>query len=69
MVTATPTDPAPAGTVAVIEVAVLAVMVAAFPPKVTALALVRLVPVRVTVVPPVSGPVFGETPLIVGAAA
>ena len=42
---------------------------AAVPPKLTALAPVRLVPVTVTTVPPVVGPEAGLTPVTVGAAA
>ena len=56
VVTVTSTVPLPAGEVAVIEVAVSTVMVAALPvPKSTAVAPQRLVPVMVTLVPPPSG--------------
>ena len=41
---------------------------AAVPPKLTALAPVRLVPVTVTTVPPVVGPEAGLTPVTVGGA-
>ena len=71
VVTSTLAVPAePAGVVAVIEVALLTVMaVAAAPPMVTAVAPVKLVPVMVTLVPPASGPLFGEIEVTVGAAA
>ena len=42
--------------------------VAALPPKETALGAVRQVPVTVTVVPPVVGPVFGASVVMVGGA-
>ena len=41
--------------------------VAAVAPKVTAVAPPRLVPVRVTVVPPACGPLVGEMEVTVGA--
>ncbi|OWG15638.1 hypothetical protein KDK82_3131 [Delftia sp. K82] len=57
-----------AGAVAVICVALLTVNpVAAVAPKVTAVAPDRLVPVRVTVVPPAVGPAVGEMDVTVGA--
>ncbi|MEY9227942.1 hypothetical protein ABIF78_000265 [Bradyrhizobium japonicum] len=60
----------PAGDVAVIWVAELTVKpAAAVPPKVTAVAPVKLVPVMVTVVPPPPGPDVGEIEVTVGAAA
>ena len=69
VVTRTSTVPVPAGDVAVICVALLTVKpVAAVLPKVTAVAPPRLVPVRVTVVPPVCGPLLGEMEVTVGAA-
>jgi hypothetical protein len=55
------------GEVAVIEVAELAVMVAAVPPKLTAVALLKFVPVMVTDVPPPVGPEVGEIDVTVGA--
>jgi hypothetical protein len=39
------------------------------PPKLTAVAYVKVVPVTVTTVPPVSGPDVGETEVTVGAGA
>ncbi len=42
--------------------------VAAVAPKVTAVAPPRLVPVRVTVVPPACGPLVGEMDVTVGVA-
>ena len=59
VVTVTSTVPvAPAGAVAVMLVALLTVNVGALvAPNLTAVAPVRLVPVIVTVVPPVAGPV------------
>jgi hypothetical protein len=52
----------------VIEVAELKVKLeAAVPPKVTAVTPVKFVPEIVTTVPPVSGPLLGETAPIVGA--
>ena len=61
VVTVTSTGPeAPAGAVAVTSVADTAVtLVAATVPNVTPVAPVRLVPVMVTWVPPVVGPVVG----------
>ena len=59
---------APAGDVAVMEVAELTVkLVAATPPKLTAVAPVKLVPVMVTLVPPATGPVLGAIDVMVGA--
>jgi hypothetical protein len=58
---------APAGTVAVILVALTTLNVAATPLKVTLVAAVRFVPVIVTVVP--TGPKVGANEVIVGAAA
>ncbi len=67
--TETVTVPAePAGVVAVIEVAVSAVMVAAVEPKSTGVAPDRLVPVMVTEVPPAVVPEVGEILVMVGAA-
>ena len=69
VVTLISTVPAPAGDVAVIEVAELTVkLVAAVAPNVTAVAPVKFVPVSVTVVPPVAGPEVGEIDVTVGAA-
>jgi len=57
----------PIGAVAVIEVALLTVKLAApLEPKLTADAPVRLVPVMVTEVPPAVGPVAGETEVTAG---
>jgi len=68
LVTVTSTVPVPAGEVAVIEVAELTVkLVALIAPNFTAVAPVKLVPVRVTVVPPAVGPDVGEIALTVGA--
>ena len=68
VVTPTWTVPVPAGAVAVICVAEFTVKpVAGVPPKLTAVAPMRLVPVMVTLVPPVAGPVVGETAVTVGA--
>ena len=50
------------------EVAVLAVIVPATPPKATPVALDRFVPVTVTLVPPAVGPAAGDTEVMVGAA-
>ena len=41
-------------------------LVAAVPPKVTAVAPVKFVPVMLTLVPPASGPVCGKTLTTVG---
>ena len=70
VVTVTSTVPAaPAGEVAVIEVADTTVTpVASAVPNFTAVAPVRLVPVMVTGVPPLVEPVVGLTALTVGAA-
>ena len=62
------TPAAPAGAVAVIEVALLTVkLAAAVAPKLTAVAPVKLVPVSVTTVPPAVVPEVGEMPVTVGA--
>jgi hypothetical protein len=63
-----PTEPA--GEVAVIDVAdTTAIPIAAVPPKLTAApVVVKFVPLIVTDVPPVLGPVFGLTPVTVGLA-
>lgn len=69
VVTVTSTVPVPTGEVAVIDVALTTLTpVAGVAPNVTAVALRRLVPVMVTVVPPPPGPVVGEIELTVGAA-
>ena len=69
VVTVTSTVPVPAGDVAVIEVDETTVKaVAAVVPKFTAVAPVKPVPVMVTAVPPVAGPVAGLTDVTVGAA-
>ena len=70
VVTATDVAPAPpAGVTAVIWVSPVTVkLVAALPPKVTALAPVRPVPVIVTLVPPAVDPELGVALVIVGAA-
>ena len=69
VVTLTSTVPAPAGDIAVIEVAELTVkLVAAAAPKVTAVAPVKFVPVIVTVVVLAVGPDVGEIDVTVGAA-
>lgn len=68
MVTATRTVPAAfAGVVTEIDVALLETMVAEVPPNVTAEGLARLVPVIITVVPPLVGPEVGLILVIVGA--
>jgi hypothetical protein len=55
------------GDVAVIEVPEFTVkLLAATPPKLTAVAPVKLVPVMVTLVPPAVVPVLGEIPVTVG---
>jgi hypothetical protein len=71
VVTVTCTVPAEcAGVTAVIWVAELTVNeVAGVPPKLTAVAPVRFVPVRTTVVPPVTDPDAGEMLVKVGTAA
>lgn len=52
----------PAGAIAVIEVALLTIkLVAAAPPKRTAVAPAKPAPAMVTVVPPAVGPDAGET--------
>src|SRR3954452_12352629 len=69
VVTVTSGAPVPAGVVAVIFVALLTVMLVARPePKNTAAGFVKPVPVMVTTVDPVVGPVLGERPVTVGAA-
>ncbi len=70
VLTSTETVPTPwAGAVTVTVVAVLLVMGAFVPPKVTEVAPVRLVPVMTTEVPPAMGPASGLRVLIVGRAA
>ena len=70
MVTVTVTAPAvPAGVVAVMDVLLTTVtFVAAAEPNVTVAPVAKLVPVIVTEVPPAVDPVFGLTPVTVGAA-
>jgi hypothetical protein len=67
-VTVTVTAPAvPAGVVAVIDVLLTTTtLAAAVLPNVTVAPVAKLVPVMVTEVPPVVGPVFGLTPVTVG---
>ena len=69
VVTKTLTAPAlPAGVVAVMLVELSTVtLVAAVPPRVTAVAPVKLVPVMVMVVPPAVEPLVGEILATVGA--
>jgi hypothetical protein len=69
-VTVTVTAPVlPAGVVAVMVVLfTTATLVAAVLPNVTVAPAAKLVPVIVTAVPPVVGPLFGDTPVTVGAA-
>jgi len=67
VVTTTDTKPAARdGVVTVIVVDVADATVAVAPPKVTAVTVARLVPVRVTVCPPASEPVVGVTRVSVG---
>ena len=67
VVTIISTNPAArAGDVAVICVAEFTTKEAAVPPNVTEEVLVKFVPVITTDVPPVVGPVLGETPVTVG---
>ena len=67
VVTVMSTVPLPGGLVAVICVAESTVnVVAAVPPKRTPVAPVKPVPVMVTVVPPVTGPLAGKTPVTTG---
>jgi hypothetical protein len=67
-VTSTTAPVVPAGDVAVIVVALVTVNdAAAVAPKLTAVAPVNVVPVIVTVVPPVLGPDDGATVVTVGA--
>jgi hypothetical protein len=69
IVTVTSTAPDPAGEVAVIDVALSTVYVlAGVPPKLTAVAPVKLVPAIVTEVPPAAGPEDGLTRVTVGGA-
>ena len=66
--TATATAPAGiTGVVAVIEVADVTLKAAGIPPNVTSVAAVRFVPVMTTAVPPVAGPVTGDSEATVGA--
>ena len=59
---------APAGVAAVIDVLLTMVTeVAELAPKVAVAPAAKFVPVRVTAVPPLVGPVFGDTLLTVGA--
>ena len=59
----------PAGVTAVTDVPLTTLtLVAATPPIVTLVVPVRFVPVIVIGVPPIEGPLFGETDAIVGAA-
>ena len=68
VVTVTSTVPAPAGEVAVMEVALFTVkLVAAVAPNFTAVAAVKPVPVMLTIVPPAVGPLVGAMPVTVGA--
>lgn len=68
MVTVTSTAPVPAGEVAVICVALTTLKeLAAVLPNLTAVVPVKLVPVMVTDVPPVAGPLFALTLVTVGA--
>ena len=67
VVTVTSTVPVPAGAVTMICVEELTVYTALEPPKLTAVAPVKFVPVIVTDVPPASGPLDGLIVVTVGA--
>jgi hypothetical protein len=67
VVTFTSTVPVPAGDVAVRFVSELYVTLAARVPNVTVDVLVNPVPVMITAVPPVAGPLAGEMLVTVGA--
>ena len=68
VVTVTSTVPAPAGEVAVMEVALFTVkLVAGVAPNFTAVAAAKPVPVMLTTVPPAVGPLVGAMPVTVGA--
>ena len=71
VVTVMSTTPADSdGETAVIEVAEVTVkLLALTEPNLTAVAAVRLVPVMVTVVPPFTGPLAGDTAVTLGASA
>ena len=60
--------PVPAGAVAVMEVLEFTTKLAALPPNLTAVAPTNAFPVRVTAVPPPTGPLGGETALTEGVA-
>jgi hypothetical protein len=65
--TVTSTVPEPAGDVAVTLVSLFTVIeVAAEVPNMTVLAPLRPEPVMLTTVPPIVGPVLGETPVTTG---
>ena len=68
VVTVTSTVPAPRGDVAVMLVALLTVKVAPAVPKLTAVAPLKAVPVKVTEVPPAAWPEVGPMEVTVGAA-
>ena len=68
MVTVTSTVPLPAGEVTVMEVAESAVTAPDVVPNLTDVAEARLVPVMITVVLPVDGPLVGAIEVTVGAA-
>ena len=65
--TCTSTVPTPGGEVAVIWVSEATEKVAGTRPKVTSVAPVKPEPSIVTAVPPVTGPLAGETPVTLGA--
>ena len=68
VVTAIVTGPAACAGVTAVRVVALETLndVTGVPPKLTAVAPVKFVPVRVRVVPPAVAPTFGETAVIVG---
>jgi hypothetical protein len=66
-VTLTVSGASAAGTNAEIAVSLITEKPTGFSPKNTVVALLRLVPAMVTVVPPVTGPTLGLKPVIVGA--
>ena len=66
--TVTSTAPVPAGERAVMELALSVLIVAAVEPKSTSMAPARLVPVMVTVVPPLGLPDPGDTEVTLGPA-
>ena len=68
LITLTETAPIPEGATALIELSLRIVNIARLAPNITSVAVVKPVPVRVTLLPPAMGPKLGDKLISIGAA-